>query len=93
VWGAGGGLSADSSGNLYVQTANGTFDASSGGLDYGDSFLKLNASNLGVLDYFTPDNQATLEADDLDLGSGTGLIPPSRTAVLPTRSSAPASKG
>ena len=83
VWGAGGGLSADSTGNLYVQTANGTFDASTGGLDYGDSFLKMNPNNLTVLDYFTPENQATLESDDLDLGSGTGLIPPKQSGSFP----------
>ena len=83
VWGAGGGLSADSSGNLYVQTANGTFDASTGGLDYGDSFLKMNPSNLTVLDYFTPDNQATLESLDLDLGSSAGLIPARQGGSFP----------
>lgn len=83
VWGSGGGLSGDSAGNLYVMTSNGTFDASTGGLDYGDSFLKMNPNNLTVTDYFTPDNQATLETDDLDLGSGTGLVPAKQTGSFP----------
>src|ERR1700730_4219970 len=35
---------------------------------YSDSFLRLNATDLSVLDYFTPDNSLTLEQNDADLG-------------------------
>ena len=31
---------ADAAGTLYFITGNGTFDASSGGSDYGDSFVR-----------------------------------------------------
>jgi hypothetical protein len=82
IWQAGGGLAVDTDGTLFLATANGTFDASSGGLDYGDSLLHLSptsisSSGLNVLDYFTPYNQLALEQDDKDLGSsGVLLLPP-----------------
>ena len=58
--------------------------------DYGDSIIKLdvdpnssptnqniNGWGLKVVDYFTPDNQQTLDDDDLDLDSGgVVLLPP-----------------
>ena len=82
VWNGGGGPSADSSGNIYVTTANGTFDVNTGGTDYGDSFLKFN-SGLSLLDYFTPFNQANLNSSDLDLGSGAVVLLPDQTGSHP----------
>ena len=76
IWMAGGAPAVDASGNLYVLTGNGTFDANSGTApndDYGDSFLKLSSS-LSVLDWFTPKDEANLEAQDLDLGSGGAVV-------------------
>jgi hypothetical protein len=84
IWQAGGGPAVDTDGTLFLATANGTFDASSGGLDYGDSMLHLSpasisSSGLAVLDYFTPYNQLALDQDDKDLGSsGVTLLPPQR---------------
>jgi len=76
VWQAGGGLAADSQGDIYFATGDGTFDASTGGVDYGDTLLKMDA-NLNVLDYFTPMDQACrLVPNDLDLGSGGPLVLP-----------------
>src|SRR5215469_14186776 len=70
IWMAGASVSSDTSGNLFLVTANGTFDANSGGPDYGDSFVKLtpNGSSFSVSDYFTPFDQANLSANDVDLG-------------------------
>jgi hypothetical protein len=82
IWQSAGGLSADSSGNIYLTTGNGTFDVNAGGLDYGDSFLKLT-STLSVSDYFTPDNELKLDDDDTDLGSTAGLILPKQTGAHP----------
>jgi hypothetical protein len=74
IWSAGGGPAADSSGHIYFETGNGTFDAAFGGVDYGDSFLRLSSAHgLAVSDYFTPYDQYGLDASDADLGSG-GLI-------------------
>src|SRR5581483_2562704 len=62
IWMAGTSLSADSEGNIYAITGNGTFDASTGGSDYGDSFVKLTptGNSLTATDYFTPYDQLTL---------------------------------
>jgi hypothetical protein len=82
VWQANNGLAADSQGNIYLATGDGTFDASTGGGDYGDSLVKLDA-NLNVLDYFTPMDQACrLLPNDLDLGSGGPMILPPQAGAF-----------
>jgi len=80
VWMSGGGIAADSSGNLFVPTGNGTWN---GTTDFGDSILKLGPPAGGtfpVLDYFTPYDQAGLASEDVDVAAG-GLV------LLPTLSS------
>jgi hypothetical protein len=75
IWMGGGAPAADTSGNLFFITGNGTFDANAGGSNYGDSVVKLStASGLSVADYFTPLDQATLDANDTDFGSGAATI-------------------
>jgi len=75
IWMSGGAPAADSSNNLYFLTGNGSFDANSGGSNYGDSTVKLSTSSgLKVTGYFTPDDQANLFASDLDHGSGGAAI-------------------
>ncbi len=83
VWMAGAGPAADSSGYVYVSTANGPFDASntlpptSGSDDFGDSVVKLDPSNsLAIKDFFTPADQSTLQSGDYDLGSGGVTVLP-----------------
>lgn len=84
IWMGGGAPAVDSSGYLYCITGNGTFNANSGGPNYGDSVLKLStASGLSVADYFTPLDQASLDANDTDFGSGAATVlvdQPSATA-------------
>ncbi len=72
IWGAGAGPALDSSGNVWVETANGNFD---GSINFGDSVVKLSSSG-SLLDFFTPYYQDTLRANDVDLGSGGVLILP-----------------
>src|SRR6185369_6847942 len=77
IWAAGQGLAADASGNIYVMTGNGDFNANTNGKDYGDSFLRIStASGLTIADYFTPSNQASLFSGDVDLGSGGPMAIP-----------------
>jgi uncharacterized repeat protein (TIGR03806 family) len=77
LWMSGSGLCVDANYNLYFEVANGSFDVNTGGVDYGDSFMRLSASNgLAVADYFTPFNQAALQAADADLGSGGPVLLP-----------------
>ena len=73
IWQASVGLVADKT-SIYAITANGPFDANTGGVDYSDTVLKLDA-NLNVVDYFTPCNQQELNDLDVDLGSGGGDDP------------------
>lgn len=79
VWQSGGGPAADADGNVYVETANAPFDYNTGGLDFGDSVLKLS-STTSFLDYFTPYNQAYLNTQDLDLSSSGPLLLPDQTS-------------
>ena len=72
VWMGGGAPAADVSGNLYVITGNGVFDATSTTgptNDYGDSLLQLSKT-LKVTSYFTPSDEALEYANDLDFSSG-----------------------
>ena len=75
IWMSGSGVAADASGNLYLATGNGTFDTTNvPATELGDSIIKLKASNLALLDYFTPYNQLNMDNGDLDLGSGGVLL-------------------
>jgi hypothetical protein len=81
IWGGDGALVADSSGNLFYVSGNGTFDASTGGVDMGDSYVRLNAS-LQRQDSFTPFNQQCLSQGDQDVGSSGLLLLPSANVVI-----------
>jgi len=84
IWGAGAGLAADSSGNIYFLDANGTFDTTlnSQGFpangDFGNAFMKLSTTGnqLAVADYFNMYNTVAESSVDEDLGSGGALVLP-----------------
>jgi len=83
IWHAGSAPAADADGNVFVATGNGTFDAATGGADFGDSLVKFSAVTRGqmpLLDYFTPFNQADMEAQDNDFGSGGPMLLPQQPA-------------
>jgi hypothetical protein len=74
VWMSGAGVAADASSNIYFATGNGDYNGSS---NFGDSILKLKGGlSFSLLDWFTPYNQATMNANDYDLGSGGVLLLP-----------------
>jgi hypothetical protein len=86
LWQSGGGMAADSAGNIYALVANGTFDTTldATGLplqgDYGNAFIKLSsAAALKVTDYFTMDNTAAESNGDVDFGSGGPMLLPDQT--------------
>jgi hypothetical protein len=93
IWLSDTGPAVDAEGNIFVPTGNGTFDAASGGRDYGDSVLKLDGSTLAIRDYFTPHDQERISGADTDVGSsGPTLLPdqsgPHRHLLLqPTKDS------
>jgi hypothetical protein len=83
IWGAGAGLTADGSGNIFFLDANGVFDTtlnSSGfptSSDYGNAFIRLTSKGgLAVADYFEMDNGVQESDSDTDLGSGGAILLP-----------------
>src|SRR5580693_1005131 len=84
IWQSGGGLAADSQGNIYALVANVTFDIAldANGFpiqrDFGNAFIKLSTSSghLQVADYFDMSNAIAESNDDVDLGSGGAMVLP-----------------
>jgi hypothetical protein len=77
IWQGGDGLAADTLGNIFFMSGNGTFDANTGGQDYGMSYVKMaTKGGLDVVDYFTPYNESLESSEDLDLGSGGAMLLP-----------------
>ena len=72
IWAGGASPSVDADGNIYVVGADGSFNADQGGTNYGDTVMKLkfDGTSFQVADYYTPSNQACVDAADLEIGSG-----------------------
>jgi len=83
LWMSGVAPAADSNGNIYLVTGNGTVDTS-GMVNHGESFLKLtrNGAALSVASWFTPYNYQMLENGDIDLGAGGLLLIPGTTLAF-----------
>ena len=87
IWQSGGGLAADTQGNIYALIANGTFDTTldANGFpnkqDYGNGFVKVSTTggNLKVADYFNMSNTVNESGSDADLGSGGAMVLPDLT--------------
>ena len=84
--GAGGGLWGgtpaidDSTGDLYLITG---VDLNDPAPDYNDSAMRLQASDLTILDYFKPSNEAYLRQNDADFGAGSPIIMPDNPSQYP----------
>ena len=75
IWQSGRGPAVDSSGAIYYEVGNGSWNGTS---DFGTSLLKLSVRGnvFSVDDYFTPHDYEALNARDADLGStGPMLVP------------------
>jgi hypothetical protein len=74
VWQRGGGMSADSAGNIYGATADGPF---TDGTNFGESVFKLSqvGSTLQLSDWFTPYNVAYLNSHDQDMSEPVLVLP------------------
>ncbi|MCA1686572.1 MAG: hypothetical protein LC745_11485, partial [Planctomycetia bacterium] len=82
IWQSGGAPASDGRGAMFFMTGNGQFDPAR--MNFGDSLLKVSTGRgLNLLDSFTPFNQALLESNDLDLGSGGVLLLPDQPAPAP----------
>ena len=81
LWGGGGAPAInDQTGDVFLITGVDLNDPPSG---YNDAFLRLTSSNLAVADFFQPDNEAFLRANDADLGSGSAILMPDNTSSTP----------
>lgn len=77
LWMSGSAPTADSDGNIYVSTGNGTVSSN----NYGESIVKLSPT-LQELDFFTPYNYVDLNKGDYDLGSGAVLVVPDQSGPI-----------
>ncbi|MGA3082204.1 MAG: hypothetical protein ABSD44_12665 [Terracidiphilus sp.] len=76
-WESGVAPAADSNGNIFVVTGNGTFDRAAGGPDLGQSYIELSTrKGLKVKDYFTPFYVEHLNRHDTDIGSSGAILLP-----------------
>lgn len=83
IWHSGGGPASDASGNIFVMTGDGPFNAAMGGDSYSDSVLKLTNGALAISDYFTPFNQQELENANADMSAAGPLLLPDQSAGPP----------
>ena len=86
IWARGGAVIDPGTGEVFVTTGNGPYDADRGGYNYGDSILKLSPDGTQLLDSYTPKTYQQLEDTDADLGSTAPAllprIPESKTPLL-----------
>ena len=84
IWQSGAAPAGDGK-DAYFATGNGVFDAApSGGLNFGNSVVRLgmrDGRNFSVLDYFTPYDQESLNASDIEPGSGGVVLLPRLSAL------------
>src|ERR1700738_366729 len=76
TWMGGAGPAADSNGNMFLASGNGSWD---GFRNFSNSILKFGLPNGGVFplsDWFTVFNQSALSGGDTDVGSGGVLLLP-----------------
>ncbi len=79
IWMAGFAPAADAAGNVYFATGNGAYDANtSGGANFGESVVKVAPDLSRTVDFFTPQDWASLNTNDLDFGSGGVMLLPAQ---------------
>lgn len=84
LWMSGQGPAADTKGNIFLSTGNGTVDTTTNS-DYSEAFLKLTNNNDGtisVVSYFVPYNWSALNSGDLDLNTGGLLLVPGTSLAV-----------
>jgi len=76
IWARGGAVIDPVTGNVFVSTGNGNFNANTGGHNYGDTVVELTPDLAKVVDTYTPANFAQLQAADQDLASAAPVMLP-----------------
>ena len=83
VWMSGYGIAADLQGDLFFTTGNtaeGIYDST---FNIAESMVKLSGDLSNLLDFFTPANVNTLDANDTDYGSGGVVLLPDQPGNTP----------
>jgi PQQ-like domain len=78
IWGRGGVVVVPGSGNLLVSTGNADWN---GETNWGDSMLELSPDAGELVASYTPENEAELDAGDVDLSSASPAYVPPHYAV------------
>jgi outer membrane protein assembly factor BamB len=71
IWGRAGAVIDPATGNIFVATGNGP---NNGTTDWGDSVIELDPDATQVLGNYSPADNATLDDQDLDLGSTSPVL-------------------
>ncbi len=85
IWMSGYGPSTDDSGNILFVTGNSDFSGTTydGVSNIQESVVKVSSDLSTVVDVFTPSNQATLDENDTDFGSGGVMVLPDQPGTTP----------
>lgn len=84
IWARAGTVIDPVTGNVFIATGNGPFDAATGGHNYGDSVIELSPDLTRLIDTYTPDNYQYLQDADADLGSAApALLPRQNNSKTP----------
>lgn len=77
IWQSGGGMSADSAGDVYFVAGNGTYRDGSVQNGYGETVgkLRLKGGSFGLVDWYTPHDVDDMNVVDADLASPAMLVP------------------
>lgn len=83
IWMSGAAPSADTDGNIYLETGEGDATLPKHGTGAGDTLVKLHPKNgLQVVDYFTPFNQECMQWHNEDFGSAGVLLIPGTNEMI-----------
>ncbi len=86
IWARAGTVVDPETGNTFVTTGNGPYDANQGGQNYGESVVEVSGDGTHVRDTYTPTEYQQLSATDTDLGSTEPALLPrianSKTPLL-----------
>jgi hypothetical protein len=84
VWMSGYGPAVDDAGNILFVTGNSDYSGNTydGSTNIQESVVKVSSTLASVEGLFTPDNQANLDENDTDFGSGGVLVLPDQPGAL-----------
>ena len=73
IWSCGNGPAADTNGNVYLETGNGSYDIANN--DFSQSFVRLTSTNVAMADYFMT-YEVNTWGSDVDVGDGQPIVLP-----------------